>query len=101
MVASLLGLLELRRVACKVEQRQVSFASRGLGGRQEKVTTDALELLADLDRPRVEIDILPAQAQSFAQSQAVEGEQNERDVQRIGLGRSQKANGGRPMPAPL
>jgi hypothetical protein len=84
-------LLELERVARKVEQRQVSFASRGLGARQEKIPTDALELLADLDRPGVEIDILPAQAQSFVPSQAVEDEQNERDVQRIGLGSSQKS----------
>lgn len=79
-VGSLLGFLELERVACEIEQRQISLASTGLDGRQEQAASDALELLADFDRPRVEIDVLPAQAERFATSEAVEDEHDERGM---------------------
>jgi hypothetical protein len=85
-VGSLTVFLELERVAYEVEQRQISFASSGLDGRQEQFASDALELLADLDRPGVKVDVLPAQAEGFTTAQAIEDEQDERSVQRVGLG---------------
>jgi hypothetical protein len=44
--SSLLGFLELERVADEVERRQVSLASAGLDGCQEQIVSDSLELLA-------------------------------------------------------
>jgi len=43
-----------------------------------------------VDGPGVEVDVVPAQSQRFAPAQAVEDEQNERRVQRIGPGGGQK-----------
>jgi hypothetical protein len=85
-VRSLRVLLELERVAHEVEQRQLSFASGRLDGRLEQLTSDALELLADLDRPGVEVNVFPTQAECFTTAQAVKDEQHERGVQRVGLG---------------
>jgi len=76
------------------------LSGAGLERREEQLAPDSLQLLANLDCPGVEVDVVPAQAESLAASQAVEDEHDERRVQRIGLGRSQELPGlgGRPGP---
>jgi hypothetical protein len=57
---------------------------------QDQLALDALELLADLDRACVKVDVGPAQAEGLTAPQAVADEQHERGVKQIGPGREER-----------
>jgi hypothetical protein len=82
--------LNLERLANNVEQREPALACACLDRRLEQLARDALQLLANPDRPGVEVDVLPAQTKRLATPQAVEDEHGERGVQRVILGCGQE-----------
>src|SRR6516164_1458024 len=85
--------LKLERLRGRVEQRQASFTSLGLDRREEQLAADPLQLLADMDRSAVEVDVIPAQAEHLPAPQAVEDEQDERRVQRVRPGGGEESAG--------
>lgn len=66
--------LELEGLAGGVEQRECAAPGVGLDRAEDELAADALDLLADMDSPGVEVDVGPAQAQDFAAPQAAEDE---------------------------
>src|SRR5579859_7641999 len=65
-VHGLPSVLELERLASKVKQRKVTLPGMGLDRAELELATNALKLLANVDRPGHEVNILPAQSESFA-----------------------------------
>ena len=62
----------------------------GLDRPEDELAADALQLSANVDSPGGEVDVVPLQSQCFATAQAVEDEQDERWIQRIGPGDGQE-----------
>lgn len=101
----LLCSLPLQSLADQIQQSYVALSSVCLDWAENQLALHALELLTDLDRARLGIDVSPAHAQSFTATQAVEDEQHERGVQRVGPSRTEEllglVSGPRPNSATL
>src|SRR3974390_1451819 len=80
-------------LAGEFKQRESPLARVGLCRAELEFAADALELLADVDSPGVEVDVVPAQPEDFAPAQTINNQQDERAMQRISLGRGDEALG--------
>jgi hypothetical protein len=81
------------RIACEVKERHVALARASLDRPLEQLATDALQLLADLDRSGFEVDVRPAQAERLTTPKSVKDEQQESCIERIGPGNCQELLG--------
>ena len=75
------GSLCAERLAGEVEQRKGPLARVRLDRAELEFAADTLKLLTDVDDPRVEVDVFPAEAEHLAAAQAVEDQQYERAIQ--------------------
>ena len=84
--------------ASESDNRQVTVAGTGLDRAGSEGAADALELLPDSDDPGFEIDISPAKSEHFTSSHAIDEQEHERGIKRIGRGCPQEGKGlfGRP-----
>src|SRR6516225_5035021 len=80
-------------LAGEVKQREGPLARVGLDWAELEFAADALDLLADVDCPGGEVDVIPAQPEDFAPAQTINNKQHEGAVQRISLGRGDEALG--------
>jgi hypothetical protein len=85
--------LELQRLGGRVEQRQAPLSGLGLDRREEQLAADSLQLLVNLDRSAVEVDVIPAETEHLPAPQAIEDEQDERRVQRVRPGSGEEGAG--------
>jgi hypothetical protein len=66
----LLSGLAIQGLAGEVEQRHVALSGASLHRAEDQAALDALELLADLDRSYLKVDVGPTQAEGLAAAQA-------------------------------
>jgi hypothetical protein len=69
-VGSLPGCLEFEHLAGEVQRREVTLPRMGLDGAELELATYALELLANLDRPGLEVNVLPIRTAVARSAQA-------------------------------
>src|SRR5262249_12876268 len=65
------------------DQRKVTVSSMRLDRADVQLAFGSVDLLADMDDLVVEVDVLPAQAQSFPSAHPVQQQQGECGVERI------------------
>ena len=78
--------LGLQCLPGQLEKRRVALTRASLDRPDVHFTTYPQDLLFDADRSSPEVDVLPAKRQDFATAQAIEDEQDERRVERVGPG---------------